>query len=239
MIRINKYLSICGVTSRRGAEQLIKQKKITVNDITVEAPGTIVNETEDIVKVDGTEVNPVSNQIYLLLNKPKNVLTTLFDPFRRKTVLYYIRGLKTRVYPVGRLDFDTNGVLLMTNDGELAYRLAHPKYEVKKIYRAFVPGIFTPDDAQKIFDGIKLSDGHIGRADVKILKSGIKSSKVVLVLTEGHKHEVKQLLKAVGHPVRDLCRIEFAGLRSTRIKPGRWRYLNQAEIRNLKKIVGL
>ncbi len=166
-------------------------------------------------------------------------MTTLFDPFQRKTIAYYIKNLKTRVYPVGRLDFDTDGVLLMTNDGELAYRLAHPKYEAKKIYRAFVPGIFTPDDAKKISDGIKLSDGHIGRANVKILKSGIKSSKVVLVLTEGRKHEVKQLLKAVGHPVRDLCRIEFAGLRTARIKPGRWRYLNQAEIRNLKKLVGL
>lgn len=239
MIRINKYLSICGVTSRRGAEQLIKQRKITINDLTVKTLGTLVNETKDMVKVDGTEVKPVSKQIYIILNKPKNVLTTLFDPFRRKTVLYYIRSLKTRVYPVGRLDFDTDGVLLMTNDGELAYCLAHPKYEVKKVYRAFVPGIFTPDDAKKISNGIKLSDGHIGRADVKILKSGINSSKVVLVLTEGHKREVKQLLKAVGHPVRDLCRIEFAGLRTARIKPGRWRYLNQTEIRNLKKLVGL
>jgi len=239
LIRINKYLSICGVTSRRGAEQLIKQRKVTINDLTVEALGTLVNEAEDMVKIDGTEVKPVSKQVYIILNKPKNVLTTLFDPFRRKTVLYYLKNLKTRVYPVGRLDFDTDGVLLMTNDGELAYRLAHPKYKVKKVYRAFVPGIFTPEDAKKISDGIRLSDGHIGRAEVKILRSGMKSSKVLLILTEGHKREVKQLLKAVGHPVRDLCRIEFAGLRSVHIKPGRWRYLNHNEIKNLKKLVGL
>ncbi|MCP4703233.1 MAG: rRNA pseudouridine synthase, partial [candidate division Zixibacteria bacterium] len=214
MIRINKYLSICGVTSRRGAEQLIKQRKVTINDLTVEVLGTMVNESEDIVKVNGTEVNPVHKQIYLLLNKPKNVLTTLFDPFGRKTILYYLKGLKSRIYPVGRLDFDTDGVLLMTNDGELAYRLAHPKYEVEKVYRAVVNGTFTPDKGKLIANGIKLEDGHIGRAKVKLLSEGIKSSKVVLVLTEGHKREVKQLLKAVGTPVRDLCRIEFAGLRN-------------------------
>lgn len=239
MIRINKYLSVCGVTSRRGAEQLIKQKKVTINDLTVEALGTMVNEDKDIVKVDGTEVSPVNKLIYLLLNKPKNVITTLFDPFKRKTVLYYIKNMRTRIYPVGRLDFDTDGVLLMTNDGELAFRLAHPKYEVKKIYRAIVTGIFTLDMAKKIDSGIKLEDGHIGRGKVEILRTGIKSSKVSLVLTEGHKREVKQLLKAVGHPVIDLCRIEFAGLRNDKLKPGRWRYLHPDEIKNLKKLVGL
>lgn len=239
MIRINKYLSVCGVTSRRGAEQLIKQRKVTINNLTVEALGTMVDESKDIVRVNGTEISPVNKLIYLLLNKPKNVLTTLFDPFKRKTVLYYLKNIKTRIYPVGRLDFDTDGVLLMTNDGELAYRLAHPKYEVKKVYRATVVGTFTPDKAKKITEGIKLEDGHIGRAEVKILNEGISSSKLVLVLTEGHKREVKQLLKAVGNPVRDLCRIEFAGLGNERLKPGRWRYLHQTEVNTLKKMVGL
>lgn len=239
MIRINKYLSICGVTSRRGAEQLIKKRRVTINDLTVDALGTMVNEPDDIVKVNGTEVSPVNKQIYLLLNKPKNVLTTLFDPFGRKTILYYLKNIKNRIYPVGRLDFDTDGVLLMTNDGELAYRLAHPKYEVEKIYRAIVIGTFTPSKAKIIANGIKLEDGHIGRAKVKILNEGIKTSKVNLVLTEGHKREVKQLLKAVGHPVRDLCRIKFAGLGNDQLKPGRWRYLNQAEIRDLKKLVSM
>ncbi len=239
MIRINKYLSICGVTSRRGAEQLIKQRKVTINDQTVEALGSMVNESEDIVKVNGTEVTPVNKQIYILLNKPKNVLTTLFDPFGRKTILYYIKSLKTRIYPVGRLDFDTDGVLLMTNDGELAYRLAHPKYEVEKIYRAVVVGSFAPEKIKLIADGIKLDDGHIGRAKVKIIRSGVNSSKVVLILKEGHKREVKQLLKGVGNTVRDLCRIEFAGLGNDRLKPGRWRYLNQNEIKKLKKLVDL
>lgn len=239
MIRINKYLSVCGVTSRRGAEQLIKQRKVTINDLTVEALGTMVNEDEDIVRVNGSEVSPANKQIYLLLNKPKNVLTTLFDPFARKTVLYYLKSIKHRIYPVGRLDFDTDGALLMTNDGELAYRLAHPKYEVEKIYRANVAGTFLHESAEKIAEGIKLEDGHIGRGKVEIINAGNKTSKVLIVLTEGHKREVKQLLKAVGHPVRDLCRIKFAGLGNDQLKPGRWRYLNQLEINNLKKLVGL
>jgi len=239
LIRINKYLSICGVTSRRGAEQLIKQKKVTINDLTVEAMGTMVDEDNDLVKVNGAEVSPVNKQIYLLINKPKNVLTTLFDPFKRKTILYYIKNLKTRIYPVGRLDFDTDGVLLMTNDGELAYRLAHPKYEVEKVYRAVVKGNFTPDKIEIIAKGVKLADGHIGKGEVKILRNSNRTSKVIMVLKEGHKREVKQLLEAVGNPVSDLCRIEFAGLNNERLKPGRWRYLNHSEVIGLKKLVGL
>jgi 23S rRNA pseudouridine2605 synthase len=239
LIRINKYLSICGVTSRRGADQLISRGRVAVNNVTVKTRGTIINESEDIVKVDGTEVKPVETQIYILLNKPKYVLTTLFDPFRRKTVAHYVRNLKIRVYPVGRLDYDTDGVLLMTNDGELAYRLAHPKYQVKKVYRAFVSGAFSAENAKAIERGIKLADGHLAKAGVSILSSGLRNSKISLVLAEGHKHEIKQLLKAVGHPVRDLNRTEFAGLKGDQLRPGRWRYLNPSEIKALKKLVGL
>ena len=239
MIRINKYLSICGVTSRRGAEQLIKDGRVTLNDETIESLGVIVDEKKDVIKVNGTEVTPVNQKVYILLNKPKNVLTTLHDPFHRKTIAYYLKGLDTRVYPVGRLDYDTDGVLILTNDGDLAYRLAHPKYRVKKIYRVFVKGAFSFDDGQLIEKGIKLQDGHIGRGKVKILRSSVSSSKIRIVLTEGHKREVKQLMLAVGHKVFDLRRVEFAGLRIERLRPGRWRFLNQQEIRRLKGLVGL
>ncbi len=239
MIRINKYLSICGVTSRRGAEQLIKKGKITVNDVTVERPGIIVDESTDIVKVEGSAVVPVKVKCYILLNKPKMVLTTLFDPFKRRTVAFYVRRVPTHVYPVGRLDYDTEGALLLTNDGEMAYRLAHPKYQVTKIYQALVLGAFTIDHAKLISKGIPLEDGHIAHAEVEILSSSMKHSKLRLILTEGHKREIKQLLKAVGHPVKELQRIEFAGLRVDSLKPGHWRFLNHMEIRKLKDLVGL
>jgi 23S rRNA pseudouridine2605 synthase len=239
LIRINKYLSICGVTSRRGAEQLIKAGKVTINDKTVESLGVIIDEDKDTVKVDGTEVTPVKKNLYILLNKPKNVLTTLHDPFRRKTVAHYLKSLDTRVYPVGRLDYDTEGVLLLTNDGDLAYRLAHPKYRVKKVYRVFVRGAFSYDDGQRIERGIKLQDGHTGKGRVKILKSGINSSKVRIILTEGHKREIKQLMRAVGHRIINLRRMEFAGLRTERLRPGRWRHLSHREVTRLKELVGL
>lgn len=240
MLRLNKFLSICGVTSRRGAEQLISQKKVTVNDIVVEKMGVIIDEQKDIVKVDGAIIEPVKKRLYILLNKPKGVLTTLQDPFRRKTIAYFIKSAPARVYPVGRLDYDTEGALVLTNDGELAYRLAHPKYQVKRVYQAVVGGVVTADHIEALKRGIKLDDGHLGRiVEAEILMTEIKVSKIQLVLTEGHKREVKQLLKGVGHPVKALKRVEFAGLRIDDLKPGRWRFLTHVEIRRLKDMVGV
>jgi len=136
LIRINKYLSICGVTSRRGADALITQKRVVINDKVVEKLGTIIDEENDVVKVDGTIVTPASEKLCILLYKPKRVMTTLHDPFKRKTVANFIKNVPERVYPIGRLDYDTEGLILMTNDGDLAYRLSHPKFQVKKIYEA-------------------------------------------------------------------------------------------------------
>lgn len=239
MIRINKFLSVCGITSRRGAESLIKNGDVTVNDVVTNHLGTIIDEEKDIVKVRGVVARPVRKKYYILLNKPRSVLTSLSDPFRRRTVSHFTRRVPVRVYPVGRLDYDTEGVLLLTNDGELAYRLAHPKYQVKRVYQAFVTGTMTSDEVRKIENGIGLENGHVGRGEVKILNSGIKTSKVEITLTEGHKREVKQLMKAVGCPVKALRRVEFAGLRVDGLGRGRWRFINREEIERLKKLVGL
>ncbi len=239
MIRINKYLSVCGVTSRRGAERLIKSGQITINNKIVEELGTMVDETLDIVKVNGTTVVPIEKKEYLLLNKPSSVMTTLHDPFKRKTVAHYLKQLKTRVYPVGRLDYDTRGVLLMTNDGDLAYRLTHPKYRVKKIYEAKVKGKFDQTAADNIAKGIKLEDGAIGKAEVDILQVGPNWARIRLILTEGRKREVKQLCKNVGHPVLKLVRVEFAGLNVKGLRNGEWRLLENHEIEKLKYMVGL
>jgi 23S rRNA pseudouridine2605 synthase len=144
-----------------------------------------------------------------------------------------------RVYPVGRLDYDTAGALLLTNDGDLAYRLAHPKYQIKRIYNVVVEGTFTPEDGKKIESGIELNDGHVGRGMVRLLNTGIEISKVEITLTEGHKREIKQLMKAVGHPVKDLQRVEFAGLRVDNLRRGRWRFISRKEHEHLKKLVAL
>lgn len=239
MIRINKYLSICGVTSRRGAEKLIEEGKVTVNDNVVEGPGTIIDEEHDVVKVNGVVAEPVKKKYYILLNKPKNVLTALSDPFRRKTVAHFTRKVPGRVYPVGRLDYDTEGALLLTNDGDLAYRLAHPKYMIDRIYHAVVEGAFSSEDTKQIEKGIKLEDGHTAQAQIKILNVGINTSKLEVTLREGHKREVKQLMKAVGHPVKQLKRTEFAGLRVDDLRRGRWRFITHLEVRHLKELVDL
>ena len=131
-MRINKYLSVCGITSRRGAEKLILEGKVTVNDEPVERPGTVIDEEKDVVKINGIVVKPVDKKYYIILYKPRNVITALSDPFRRRTVVHFTRKIPARIYPVGRLDYDTEGALILTNDGELAYRLAHPKYQITR-----------------------------------------------------------------------------------------------------------
>lgn len=237
MIRINKFLSLCGVTSRRGAESLINEKKVTINDITVEQLGTMVDPEKDIVKVDGTVVEPVEEKVYVLFNKPKMVMTTLHDPFKRKTITTFLKDLPTRVYPVGRLDYDTEGVLILTNDGDFAFQLTHPKYQVEKIYDAKVKGEFTKKDAEQIAAGVKLEDGAVGKGIVNILGIMKGISRIRITLTEGRKREVKQLCKSVGHPVISLRRVEFGGVTAKGLKLGKWRYLKPSEIDMLQKAV--
>lgn len=238
MIRINKYLSLCGVTSRRGAETLIAEGRVAVNNVTLAKVGTVIDPETDVVKVDGTVVSLVEHKVYVIFHKPPQVMTTLHDPFGRKTVAHYLKDLPVRVYPVGRLDYDTSGVLLLTNDGELAYRLAHPRYQVPKVYEAKVRGIFTLAAAETIAKGIKLEDGAIGKGRVEILGYNGNTSRLRITLTEGRKREVKQLCKSVGHPVLNLTRISFAGITTRGIKLGKWRYMTSDEIDDLRKLVG-
>jgi 23S rRNA pseudouridine2605 synthase len=239
LIRINKYLSICGVASRRKADELIEKGRVSVNNETVESLGIVIDEEKDEVKVDGKIITPKERRTYIVLNKPKDVITSLEDPFRRKTVAHYVRRLGIRVYPVGRLDYDTDGVLIMTNDGELAYRLAHPKYEVQKVYSAIVKGPVVSDDIDKIETGIELPDGHIAKAGAEIANSSYKTSRVILTMTEGRKREVKHIMEAVDHPVLNLRRISFAGIGLHQLKPGSWRHLRPEEVKHLKELVGL
>jgi 23S rRNA pseudouridine2605 synthase len=239
LIRLSKYLSLCGVTSRRGAEALVSEGRVTLNDTAVEKIGTIVDETSDVVKVDGTVVAPVAEKVYIVMNKPRKVMTTLYDPFKRKTVRHYLKNLEHRVYPVGRLDFDTEGVLLLCNDGDLAFRLAHPRYQVEKIYEANVTGQFRRSDSMRIQRGVRLKDGAIGRARVDILRYSRNTTRLRLTLIEGRKREVRQLCKAAGYPVRFLRRVEFGRITARGLKPGAWRHLTTAEVNRLKALVRL
>lgn len=239
MIRINKYLARCGVTSRRHADQYVSDGRVTVNGTVVDTPGHMIDETADEVRVDGEVVAIVGGYTYVVLNKPAGYVTSLSDPHHQRTVTDLLAEVPARVYPVGRLDLDTEGVLLFTDDGEMAHRLTHPRYGIVRIYRARVEGRVLESVLPLFAKGIKLPDGNVGRAEVQIERAVKEDSILILRLKEGRKREVKHLCKAVGHPVIKLTRIEFAGIDCDRLKPGKWRYLTGEEITGLRKLVGL
>ena len=230
-MRLNAYLARAGIASRRGADELIKAGRVTVDD----GPGELnsfVGPT-NVVRVDGREVGKQALR-HVLLNKPRGTITTARDPEGRPTVVELVGG-DVRIVPVGRLDRDTTGVLLLTNDGPLAHRLAHPRYEVEKLYVADVEG--EPDDGvlRALAEGVELEDGRTAPARVRRLGP----SRLELVLHEGRNRQVRRMLDAVGHPVVKLRRARYAGLGPGRLRPGEWRELSRDEVRRLRRLVGL
>jgi len=225
-MRLNAYLARTGVASRRGADELIKRGRVRVNGVTAEL-NTFVEEG-DVVDLDGQLLVPQA-LAYVLLHKPAGVVTTARDPHGRPTVVGLVEH-ESRVLPVGRLDADTTGALLLTNDGELAHRLAHPRYQVEKVYEAEVEG--EPDDEAlaRLTEGVDLDDGRTAPARVRRLAP----SRIELAIHEGRKHQVKRMLEAVGHPVLRLHRSRYAGLTADELEPGAWRELSPAEVAALR-----
>jgi len=229
-MRLNAYLARAGVASRRAADELIKAGRVLVNG----EPGelnTFVG-SGDAVEVDG---RPVGKQrlAYILLNKPAGVVTTARDPQGRPTVVGLVPA-EPRVVPVGRLDADTTGALLLTNDGRLAHRLAHPRYRVDKVYEVEVEGDPSTETRRRLEQGIDLDDGRTAPARARKLGRG----RIELTIHEGRKHQVKRMFQAVGHPVRHLHRSGYAGLTLDGLAPGEWRALSAAEVDSLRKLVG-
>jgi 23S rRNA pseudouridine2605 synthase len=225
-MRLNAYLARAGVASRRKADELIKAGRVTVNG----EPGQLNTfvQSRDRVAVDGerVELQPLT---YVLLNKPAGTVTTASDPQGRPTVVGLVDHA-ARVVPVGRLDVDTTGVLLLTNDGELAHRLAHPRYEVEKVYEAEVEGEPSDDDLRRLEQGVELDDGPTAPARARRLGPHT----VELSIHEGRKHQVKRMLAAVGHPVTRLHRSRYAGLTLEGLEPGQWRELEPSETVKLR-----
>ncbi|HOC72379.1 MAG TPA: pseudouridine synthase, partial [Candidatus Hydrogenedentes bacterium] len=195
-VRLQKFLAECGVASRRASEGLIEAGRVAVNGVTARV-GQTVTPGVDRVTLDGAAVGETEEKVYLLLNKPLNCVTTARDTHGRRTVLECVRGLTSRVFPVGRLDFDVEGALLLTNDGELAFRLTHPRFEVEKVYLAWVLGAVTPEAARRLEAGVRLEDGMTSPAKVAVLNGGPKTSLIRLTIHEGRKHEVKRMCAAV------------------------------------------
>ena len=226
-MRLNAYLARAGVASRRGADELIKAGRVRVNG----EPGALNTfvETGDRVELDGRELTP-QRLAYVLLHKPAGVVTTARDPHGRPTVVDLVSH-EARVVPVGRLDADTTGVLLLTNDGPLAHRLAHPRYEVEKVYEAEVEGEPSEEALRRLREGVELDDGRTAPARVRRLGP----SRVELAIHEGRKHQVKRMLEAVGHSVRRLHRSRYAGLTVEGLGPGESRELTGPEVEALKR----
>ena len=234
-MRLNAYLARAGVASRRRADELIRAGRVRVNG----EPGELNTAVgkHDVVDVDGERVER-QRLTYVLLHKPAGVVTTASDPQGRRTVVELVPA-EPRVVPVGRLDVDTTGALLLTNDGDLAHRLAHPRYGVPKVYEADVEGSPSPDALARLRDGIELEDGLTAPAIVRIVSRGTRASRLELTLHEGRKHQVKRMCEAVGHPVRQLHRVRYAELEPTGLKPGEWRELTASEVAALRLGVGL
>lgn len=239
MLRLNKFLARAGVASRREADRLLANGRVRVNGRVVAELGTQVDETADRVEVDGRPVRVEHRMVYVLLNKPGGYLVTMQDPLGRPTVRKLLPGLPAGVVPVGRLDFSSEGLLLLTNDGELAFRLTHPRYEVPKTYIARVDRPLDAEALERLTKGVML-DGVKAVPDRVIpIESGTGHHQVRIELHEGRNREVRRMLEAVGRRVSRLRRLEFGGLSLKNVPLGEWRSLSGREVASLRKLVGL
>ena len=245
MERLHKFLSRCGVASRREAESLILQGRVTVNGQVVQELGTRIQPGRDRVEVDGIPVKP-QPFTYIVLNKPPGFVTTVEDREGRPTVMALLKGLKTRVYPVGRLDMESEGLLLLTNDGELAFRLMHPRYHVEKRYLVKVRGTPPEKKLERLRRGVRLEDEKrpgvfrkTAPARIKVIKTKGKETLLEVVLREGRKRQIRRMFQAIGHPVVSLVRVAVGNITLEGLPKGKYRHLTAQEVAQLRRRVGL
>ena len=237
-MQLNRVLALCGMASRRKANQAIFQGRVVVNGDCVQKPGQLVDIEKDEILVDGQRLVCPQRYRYILLNKPKGVITTVTDDRKRKTVVDLVNA-EERLFPVGRLDLDTEGVLLLTNDGDLTYRLSHPKYEIDKLYRAWVEGRMRRKALKLLARGVDIDEGVNVNCDARILETKSNQTQVEIRIHQGKKRQIKRMLKAVGHPVIYLERIQFGSLKADGLSRGEWRDLSDDEVTALYRIAGL
>ncbi|CUU06694.1 ribosomal large subunit pseudouridine synthase B [Candidatus Kryptobacter tengchongensis] len=237
LIRLNKYLAMCGIASRRKADELIQQGRVAVNGEVITQLGIKIDPRKDKVTVDGKPVKPEEKFVYIVLNKPKDCITTVKDEKGRRTVLDLVK-VKQRIFPVGRLDRNTTGVLLLTNDGELAYRLMHPKFKIEKAYKVEIDKPIKPEDIEKLKRGIMLDGRKTEACDIYILPDSDRKE-LGITIHEGRYRQIRRMFERLGYKVRKLHRVSFGGITVSGMKRGEWRYLTEKEIRKLKKLVGL
>ena len=238
-VRLQKVLAAAGIGSRRACEQLIEQGRVSVNDEVVKGQGRRVDPEVDVIRVDTMRINTARGMVYLAMNKPKGYVTAMSDPEGRPTVGDLVRDRVERLFHVGRLDADTEGLLLLTNDGELAHRLSHPSYEVPKTYLAEVLGPVARDVGKRLREGVELDDGIVRVDSFKLVDSTSNRVLLELVLHEGRKHIVRRALAEVGHPVQRLLRTAVGPVQLGSQKPGKIRNLTRDELAGVFAMVGM
>ena len=232
VVRLNRFIANSGVCSRREADTLIQAGVVTVNGEVVTELGTKVNIHDDDIRFNGERLKG-EEKVYLIMNKPKGYVTTASDPHAEKTVIDLLKGCSSRVYPVGRLDKNTTGVLLLTNDGEIAERLTHPSYDKKKIYQVSLDRALSEEDYHKILEGVSLTDGDVKADELEFIDANDKR-KIGIEIHSGKNRIVRRIFDSLGYNVKALDRVYFAGLTKKGLKKGEWRYLTEGEINILK-----
>jgi 23S rRNA pseudouridine2605 synthase len=239
--RLQKILSQAGVASRRASEQMMLEGRVSVNGATVRELGTKADPFRDDIRVDGSRVKIAEQHRYILLNKPRGYVTTRSDPERRKTVMDLLRGVKEYVYPVGRLDYESEGLLLLMNDGELAAKLTHPSHGIARVYEATVLGIPDTHDLERLQKGMVIDGRRMRASEVTMLplKREAATATLLITLREGRNRQVRNMCDAIGHPVDHLKRVAIGPLRDARLKLGYWRDLTGEEVTRLRTSVAL
>jgi 23S rRNA pseudouridine2605 synthase len=235
--RIQKILAKAGIASRREAERMVIEGRVMVNGKMVDTLGFKADPSKDHIKIDGKRLKGFEPRVTLLLNKPRGYLSTVKDPGGRPTVMDLLKRRKWRVYPVGRLDFDAEGLLLLTNDGDIAHLLSHPRFSIPRTYWVKVKGVPDEQRLTQLKRGVKLEDGKASVVSSAILRQGEKNSWVQVVVTEGRNRLVKRIFSAIGHPVLKLKRVGFGPIRLGNLPIGQFRYLTPAEFEDLKKLI--
>jgi 23S rRNA pseudouridine2605 synthase len=235
-LRLQKFMAKSGLGSRRACEEIIKQGRVEVNGKIINKMGMSVNPEKDRIKVDGELIQISTEKIYILMNKPTGVITTVNDPFNRPTVIDMLKSVKERVFPVGRLDKDTEGLLILTNDGSLTYKITHPKYEIQKTYVAHLSGRVNKDKLMILQNGVKLEDGITAPANIKVLL--VKNDYTILQIKihEGRNRQIRRMCKAIGHPLLYLKRTRIGNIDLQDLNVGEWRYMTKQEINYLKNL---
>ena len=236
--RLQKILAHAGVASRRKAETLIEDGHVTVNGKVVRELGSKADLAEDVIAVDGRTIREEQDKVYYVLYKPVGCVTTLSDPEKRATIKTYIEHIPERVYPVGRLDYDVEGALIVTNDGDLAHLLMHPRFGVRRTYLAKVHGVPLAEQIEKLLKGVLLEDGRAKALEAELHSRTPKNTWVRVVVAEGRQHLVKRLMEAVGAPVQKLFRADYGGIGVAGMTPGEVRELTRAEVEHLKGQAG-